>query len=75
MVAALTTILGFGTLMIANHRGLASLGLAPTLGVTACMLTALVFLPAMLGQYPSCPDVISKPLPAPRRLKPLIVID
>jgi predicted RND superfamily exporter protein len=49
MVAALTTILGFGTLMIANHRGLASLGLALTLGVTACMLTALVFLPALLG--------------------------
>jgi hopanoid biosynthesis associated RND transporter like protein HpnN len=49
MVAALTTILGFGALMIANHRGLASLGLALTLGVSACMLTALVFLPALLG--------------------------
>ncbi|MCI0380947.1 MAG: MMPL family transporter, partial [Gemmataceae bacterium] len=32
MVAALTTILGFGTLMIAEHRGLASLGLVLTLG-------------------------------------------
>jgi hypothetical protein len=49
MVAALTTILGFGTLMIAQHRGMASLGLALTLGVTCCMLTALVFLPALLG--------------------------
>ena len=49
LVAALTTILGFGTLMIAQHRGLASLGLVLTLGVTCCMLTALVFLPAMLG--------------------------
>jgi predicted RND superfamily exporter protein len=49
MVSALTTILGFGTLMIAQHRGLASLGLALTLGVTACMATALVSLPAMLG--------------------------
>ena len=48
-VAALTTILGFGTLMIASHRGLASLGLILTLGVTCCMLTALVFLPALLG--------------------------
>jgi hopanoid biosynthesis associated RND transporter like protein HpnN len=48
MVAALTTILGFGTLMISNHRGIYSLGLALTLGVSCCMLTALVFLPALL---------------------------
>lgn len=48
MVAALTTILGFGTLLFATHRGLASLGLILTLGVTCCMLTALVFLPALL---------------------------
>lgn len=51
MVAALTTILGFGTLMFAQHRGMASLGLALTLGVSCCMLTALVFLPALLS-YP-----------------------
>ncbi|MCI0683103.1 MAG: MMPL family transporter [Gemmataceae bacterium] len=49
MVAALTTVLGFGTLMISQHRGMASLGLALTLGVSACMLTALVFLPALLN--------------------------
>jgi hypothetical protein len=48
MVAALTTILGFGTLMIADHRGMASLGLILTVGVTCCMGTALVFLPALL---------------------------
>ncbi|MSQ97109.1 MAG: hypothetical protein EXR98_21500 [Gemmataceae bacterium] len=47
-VAALTTILGFGTLMIAQHRGMASLGLILAVGVTCCMLTALVFLPALL---------------------------
>ena len=48
-MAALTTILGFGTLMIASHKGLASLGLVLTLGVSCCMLTALVFLPALLS--------------------------
>jgi predicted RND superfamily exporter protein len=48
MVAALTTILGFGTLMLAQHRGMASLGLILTVGVTCCMATALVFLPALL---------------------------
>jgi predicted RND superfamily exporter protein len=34
--------------MISHHRGLASLGLVLTLGVTCCMATALVFLPALL---------------------------
>lgn len=48
MVKALATVLGFGTLMISNHRGIYSLGLSLTLGVTCCMLTALVFLPALL---------------------------
>jgi uncharacterized protein len=48
MVKALTTIIGFGTLMLSQHRGLASLGLILTLGVGCCMLTALVFLPAVL---------------------------
>ncbi|MGL4423405.1 MAG: hypothetical protein ACRCZF_22295, partial [Gemmataceae bacterium] len=48
LVAALTTILGFGTLMIARHRGMASLGLTLTLGVTACMTMALVVLPVLL---------------------------
>ena len=48
LVAALTTILGFGTMMIARHRGMASLGLALTLGVTFCMVAALVWLPALL---------------------------
>lgn len=47
-VAALTTVLGFGTLMVASHRGLVSLGLVLALGVTACMAAALVLLPAVL---------------------------
>ncbi len=49
LVAALTTILGFGTLMTARHAGMASLGLALTLGVTFCMVAALVWLPAVLN--------------------------
>ena len=48
LVKALTTMIGFGTLMISNHRGLFGLGFILTLGVGCCMLTALVFLPAVL---------------------------
>ena len=48
LVAALTTVLGFGTLITARHQGMASLGLALTLGVTFCMVASLAFLPAVL---------------------------
>lgn len=47
-VAALTTILGFGTLILARHRGMASMGLVLALGVAFCMVAALVLLPALL---------------------------
>jgi predicted RND superfamily exporter protein len=48
LVAGLTTVLGFGTLMIGRHRGMESLGLALSLGVTFSMLASLVLLPAVL---------------------------
>jgi hopanoid biosynthesis associated RND transporter like protein HpnN len=48
LVKALTTMIGFGTLMIASERGLVGLGLILTLGVSCSMLTALVLLPAIL---------------------------
>jgi len=49
LVDALTTILGFGALMVASHKGLESLGRLLTLGVTTCTVTSLVFLPALLA--------------------------
>jgi hopanoid biosynthesis associated RND transporter like protein HpnN len=48
LVAALTTILGFGTLMISRHQGIRSLGFALALAVTCCMIAALFVLPAVL---------------------------
>jgi uncharacterized protein len=48
LVAALTTVLGFGTLMIARHRGQVGLGCTLALGVSCCMVASLVFLPALL---------------------------
>jgi hopanoid biosynthesis associated RND transporter like protein HpnN len=49
LIDALTTIVGFGSLLIATHRGLASLGLVLSLGVACCLFTSLVMLPALLG--------------------------
>jgi hypothetical protein len=48
LVKALTTMISFGTLMVSSHRGLFGLGFVLSLGVGCCMLTALVFLPAVL---------------------------
>ena len=49
LVDALTTILGFGALMVASHKGLESLGRVLTIGVTTCTLTSLILLPAVLA--------------------------
>lgn len=65
LVKALTTMIGFGTLMISTERGLAGLGLILTLGVGCCMLTALIFLPAVLALLPAPPRVQRATLPAP----------
>jgi hypothetical protein len=48
LVSALTTAAGFGSLMLAEHAGIASLGLIMALGTTLCMLAALTVLPAFL---------------------------
>jgi len=47
-MTSLTTMIGFGSLMIANHRGLYSLGRVLTIGVASCLITSLVTLPALL---------------------------
>jgi hypothetical protein len=48
LVAALTTVLGFGALMLGSHRGVVGLGLVLSLGVSCCTASALIFLPALL---------------------------
>jgi predicted RND superfamily exporter protein len=49
LLGALTTIVGFGSLMIANHRGLESLGRVLTIGVSACLFNSFIMLPALLA--------------------------
>jgi hopanoid biosynthesis associated RND transporter like protein HpnN len=48
LVDALTTIMGYGALMVASHQGLQSLGRVLTLAVTFCLFTSLIMLPALL---------------------------
>ncbi len=48
LLAALTTAVGFGSLMISGHRGTFSLGLLSTVGSLSVLLAALSVLPALL---------------------------
>jgi len=48
LVSGLTTIVGFGTLMIAAHRGIFGLGLLLTIGTAASLVAALFVLPVFL---------------------------
>ena len=47
-VSGLTTIAGFGSLILAQHQGIRSLGYLMAAGVTTCMVAGLTFLPALL---------------------------
>ena len=44
-----TTMLGFGSMMIASHQGLRSLGQVLTLGVFCCLVSSVLVLPVLLG--------------------------
>jgi hopanoid biosynthesis associated RND transporter like protein HpnN len=48
LVNGLTTIVGFGSLMIAHHRGVFGLGLLLTLGMVMSLIASLVVLPVFL---------------------------
>jgi uncharacterized protein len=48
LVSGLTAIAGFGSLMLANHRGIMSLGVVMAAGIAACMGATLLVLPALL---------------------------
>lgn len=48
ILTSLTTLVGFGSMMIAAHRGIYSLGLVFVIGVSACLFVSLVLLPAVL---------------------------
>lgn len=49
LVSGLTAIAGFGSLVIAQHRGIRSLGQIMAMGIALCMIAALTFLPAFLN--------------------------
>jgi len=56
LVAGLSTIVGFGSLLLAHHRGIYGLGLLLTLGTAASLIASLIVLPVLLRFWePSSP--------------------
>src|SRR5258708_4101655 len=49
LVSGLTAIAGFGSLTLAKHRGIQSLGYVMSAGIALCMVAGLTFLPALLN--------------------------
>jgi len=56
ILSSLTTMIGFGSLMIASHKGIFSVGLLLTLGVGSCLIASLTVLPALLKLQPPAKD-------------------
>ena len=71
LVSGLTAIAGFGSLILAEHRGIRSLGIIMSVGIATCMVAGLTFLPALLnliGRWRPLikkPDVSNSPTPGP----------
>jgi hypothetical protein len=71
LVAGLTTIAGFGSLMLADHRGIYGLGLLLTLGTAASLFASLIVLPVLLRLRQSQVGGPTPPEPtAPIRIVP-----
>ncbi len=49
LLTSLTTMAGFGSLLIAQYRGFISLSVLLILGVIACFITSVIFLPALVS--------------------------
>jgi uncharacterized protein len=60
LVSGLTTIVGFGSLMTAQHQGIASLGIVMSMGAGLCMIAALTCLPAVLNLFSGRGRLIQK---------------
>lgn len=61
LVSGLTAIAGFGSLTLAKHQGIQSLGYVMSCGLATCMIAGLTFLPALLNLLTRRPEVNTRP--------------
>ena len=65
-INGLTTVVGYGSLMLAAHRGIYGLGLLLTLGTTASLVASLVVLPVLLRLFGGAPKTRPTLTPVPQ---------
>jgi hopanoid biosynthesis associated RND transporter like protein HpnN len=70
LVSGLTAIAGFGSLVLAQHRGIHSLGVIMSIGIAACMLAGLTCLPALLNLLGRTRFLSKKPSASKQPLAP-----
>jgi hopanoid biosynthesis associated RND transporter like protein HpnN len=61
LVSGLTAIAGFGSLILAKHQGIHSLGVIMAIGIATCMIAGLTFVPALLNLFCKWLPLIKKP--------------
>ena len=61
-LASATTAIGFGTLCLAHHQGLQSLGWLMVIGSACCFAAAALTLPAVLEAYPPAAGMRRPPI-------------
>ena len=73
LLTSLTSIIGFGSLMVSSHEGLKSVGVVLAIGVACCLTVALILLPAILVLVARHQPASLEPIPVtirrPRRKK------
>ena len=74
LISGLTAIAGFGSLILAKHQGIHSLGCVMAVGIMTCMIAGLTFLPALLNLLGRWRPLVKQPSaskpPAPGQEEP-----
>ncbi len=70
LLTSLTSIVGFGSLMIAAHQGLKSVGIVLALGIASCLAVALILLPPLLVLVARYQPASLEPVRPPKARKP-----
>jgi hypothetical protein len=47
VLTSLTTMAGFGTLVLSHYPGLRSMGYVAVIGISACLMASIIILPAL----------------------------
>jgi predicted RND superfamily exporter protein len=70
LVSGLTATVGFGSLVLGKHQGIESLGFVMAVGISACLIAGLTFLPALLNILERVGWTVTKKRPSSSNAEP-----